>query len=295
MANSNPTIYPSTNNRESSEQKHCWVCFGTDDDEFEGSRDWVSPCKCRGSTRWVHQDCVQRWVDEKLKENSTIEVHCPQCNTEYIIIYNEVNYIVKLLNKLDKFSNQLCPFLTAGVVISTLYWSAASYGAITIMQVMGEEEAITIMENTDPYLLLLMLPAIPLTLIMSKTVNWEETLLLAIQRFTFNLPLLRNIMPSFLCEPVNMVSTTHSVQFNPVINPTTTLCAALLLPTTATIVGNLLFHNSSYSNIQKTLLGGLLYIAVKGALSIYQRQHNAIKDRTRKVIDYPDSESDDEH
>lgn len=34
-------------------QKHCWVCFGTDDDEFEGSRDWVSPCKCRGSTRWV--------------------------------------------------------------------------------------------------------------------------------------------------------------------------------------------------------------------------------------------------
>jgi len=33
--------------------KHCWVCFGTDDDEFEGSRDWVAPCKCRGSTRWV--------------------------------------------------------------------------------------------------------------------------------------------------------------------------------------------------------------------------------------------------
>lgn len=34
-------------------QKHCWVCFGTEDDEFEAGRDWVSPCKCRGSTRWV--------------------------------------------------------------------------------------------------------------------------------------------------------------------------------------------------------------------------------------------------
>lgn len=37
--------------------------------------------------------------------------------------------------------------------------------------------------------------------------------------------------------------------------------------------------------------GGLVYIAVKGVLRIYQRQHNAIKDKTRKVIDYPDSES----
>lgn len=34
--------------------KHCWVCFGTDDDEFEGSKDWVTPCKCRGSTQWVN-------------------------------------------------------------------------------------------------------------------------------------------------------------------------------------------------------------------------------------------------
>lgn len=56
---------------------------------------------------------------------------------------------------------------------------------------------------------------------------------------------------TFRCEPVNL---TTSVQINSVINPTTTLCAALLLPTTATIVGNFLFENSSYSNFQKTLL-----------------------------------------
>ncbi|VVC28105.1 Zinc finger, RING-CH-type,Zinc finger, RING/FYVE/PHD-type [Cinara cedri] len=269
-----------------SEQKHCWVCFGTEADDFEGSNDWVSPCKCRGSTRWVHQVCVQRWVDEKLKENLNVQVHCPQCNTEYIIVYKEVNYFVQVLNKMDKTANQFCPFLAAGVVVSTLYWSAASYGAVTVMQVMGEQEAITFMEDTDPYMLLLILPAIPLSLILGKTINWEETLLLVMQRFTSQLPLLRTIMPSFLREPVNV---TTSIQFNSVINPTTTLCAALLLPTTATIVGNFLFDNSSYSNFQKTLLGGLVYITVKGILRIYQRQHNVIKQRTRKVIDYPDS------
>ncbi|XP_050532548.1 E3 ubiquitin-protein ligase MARCHF5-like isoform X3 [Daktulosphaira vitifoliae] len=295
MENLNINHQLTTFNRENSDQKHCWVCFGTDDDEFEGSRDWVSPCKCRGSTRWVHQICVQRWVDEKLKENSSIEAHCPQCNTKYIIVFKDVNYFVQLLNKIDKTSNQLCPFLAAGVVVSTLYWSAASYGAITVMQVMGEEEAISMMENTDPYLLLLMLPAIPLTLVLGKTIDWEETLLLMIQRFTSNLPFLRTIMPSFLCEPINRVNSNNPVQFNPVISPTTTLCAALLLPTTSTLVGNILFDSSSYSNFQKTLLGGLVYIAVKGVLRIYQRQHNAIKDKTRKVIDYPDSESEDGH
>jgi len=49
--------------------------------------------------------------------------------------YNFTDYFVRVLNKLDKTANQLCPFLAAGVVVSTLYWSAASYGAITMMQV----------------------------------------------------------------------------------------------------------------------------------------------------------------
>lgn len=46
-----------------------------------------------------------------------------------------IDYFVRVLNKLDKATNQLCPFLAAGFVVSTLYWTAASYGAITVMQV----------------------------------------------------------------------------------------------------------------------------------------------------------------
>ena len=37
--------------------------------------------------------------------------------------------------------------------------------------------------------------------------------------------------------------------------------------------------------------GGLVYIAVKGVFRIYQRQHNVRKERTRKIIDYPESET----
>lgn len=35
----------------------------------------------------VHQSCLQRWVDEKQKGNALTKVACPQCNTEYIIVF----------------------------------------------------------------------------------------------------------------------------------------------------------------------------------------------------------------
>jgi E3 ubiquitin-protein ligase MARCH5 len=60
-----------TNNiplRTNSPGKHCWVCFATDEDDFSAC--WVSPCRCRGTAKWVHQECLQRWVDEKQQGSS---------------------------------------------------------------------------------------------------------------------------------------------------------------------------------------------------------------------------------
>jgi E3 ubiquitin-protein ligase MARCH5 len=54
-----------------------------------------------------------------------------------------LDFFVQVLNKLDKTANQLCPFVAAGVVVSTIYWSAASYGAITVMQVIRNINIIT--------------------------------------------------------------------------------------------------------------------------------------------------------
>lgn len=69
----------------SSSKRYCWVCFATDEDDVTAS--WVKPCHCRGTTKWVHQGCIQRWVDEKQKGRAGAHVACPQCNTEYIIVY----------------------------------------------------------------------------------------------------------------------------------------------------------------------------------------------------------------
>ena len=66
-------------------RRSCWVCFATDEDDHSAL--WVQPCRCRGTAKWVHQTCLQRWVDEKQKGNSTVKVACPQCNTEYLIFF----------------------------------------------------------------------------------------------------------------------------------------------------------------------------------------------------------------
>lgn len=64
---------------------NCWVCFGSTDDDKDA--EWVQPCKCRGTTKWVHQTCLQRWIDEKQKGNSSAAVSCPACNEEYILVF----------------------------------------------------------------------------------------------------------------------------------------------------------------------------------------------------------------
>lgn len=65
--------------------RHCWVCFATERDDH--SAEWVSPCRCKGCTKWIHQSCLQRWLDEKQKGNNGGAVSCPQCGTEYHITF----------------------------------------------------------------------------------------------------------------------------------------------------------------------------------------------------------------
>lgn len=113
--------------------RYCWVCFASEEEDREAT--WVQPCKCRGTTKWVHQTCLQRWVDEKQKGGNMGKVVCPQCQTEYIIVFPNMGIIVLLLDTVDSFIYKGCPFMAAGIVVGAVYWCAVTYGAITVMQV----------------------------------------------------------------------------------------------------------------------------------------------------------------
>ena len=64
-------------------------------------------------------------------------VACPQCKTEYLIVFPDSGPIVACLSRIDHMVSTSCPFIAAGVVVGTVYWTAVTYGAVTIMQVCG--------------------------------------------------------------------------------------------------------------------------------------------------------------
>ncbi|XP_055518231.1 E3 ubiquitin-protein ligase MARCHF5-like isoform X2 [Leucoraja erinacea] len=178
-------------------ERNCWVCFATDLDDR--SAEWVSPCRCKGSTKWIHQSCLQRWLDEKQKGNSTGRVACPQCNTEYLIVFPKLGPVVYSLHQVDRILSRVSPFAAASIVVGTVYWSAVTYGAVTVMQVVGHKKGLDLMERADPLFLLMGLPTIPVMLILAKMIRWEDFVLRMWRKYSSKLQVLSSIFPGRDC------------------------------------------------------------------------------------------------
>ncbi|XP_013420568.1 E3 ubiquitin-protein ligase MARCH5 [Lingula anatina] len=267
-------------------RRTCWVCFATDEDDRSAL--WVKPCKCKGTSKWVHQACLQRWIDEKQRGNSTAKVSCPQCNTEYIIIFPKLGSVVYLMDVADRIIYKTCPFLAGGIFVGSVYWTAVTYGALTVMQVFGHTEGQSKMEQADPLFLLLILPAIPVMLILSKMVRWEDYFLKIWRKHSSKVPFLNLLFPGSQ-NRLQRVPAQPSPLSDPV-SATRVLCGALVLPTVATMAGKLMFGNIR-SNFQRTLMGGVAFILIKGVLKIYYKQQQYYRQAQRQVLDYPsDSE-----
>ncbi|TSK22627.1 E3 ubiquitin-protein ligase MARCH5 [Bagarius yarrelli] len=265
--------------------KSCWVCFATDEDDR--TAEWVRPCRCRGSTKWVHQTCLQRWVDEKQRGNSTARVACPQCNAEYLIVFPKLGPIVYVLDLADRLISKACPFAAAGIMVGSIYWTAVTYGAVTVMQVVGHKEGLDVMERADPLFLLIGLPTIPVMLILGKMIRWEDYVLRLWRKYSNKLQILNSIFPGIGC-PVPRIPAEASPLADHV-SATRILCGALVFPTIATIVGKLMFSRVN-SNLQRTILGGIAFVAIKGAFKVYFKQQQYLRQAHRKILNFPEQE-----
>ncbi|CAL1679581.1 unnamed protein product [Lasius platythorax] len=277
------------------DRRYCWVCFATDEDDATAA--WVKPCHCRGTTKWVHQGCIQRWVDEKQKGHAGHAVACPQCNTEYIIVYPNMVYrtcksiagpLVVVLDTIDAVIFRVCPFIAAGIVVGSIYWTAVTYGAVTVMQVVGHKDGLTMMEQADPLVLLVGLPTIPIMLVLGKMLRWEDQALSFLRRHASKVPILRHFLPSSYSDEDTSMQSEDIPPMNDPVSATRVLCGALLLPTIASLCGRLFFESIN-SNFQRTLLGGVAFITIKGAFKIYHKQQQYKRQCQRRVMDYTES------
>jgi len=64
-------------------EKECRQCLGS-----ERPQSMIAPCKCNGSVKWVHLDCLGDWQDGRSDEQSKT---CPQCNGKYNFFGNSID------------------------------------------------------------------------------------------------------------------------------------------------------------------------------------------------------------
>ncbi|KAK5851553.1 hypothetical protein PBY51_023100 [Eleginops maclovinus] len=262
---------------EETPEKHCWVCFATERDDL--AAEWVSPCRCKGCTKWIHQACLQRWLDEKQKGNSGGAVSCPQCGTEYHITFPKMGPLVYFLQQVDRALTRVSPFAAVGVVVGTVYWSAVTYGAVTVMQVVGHKKGLHVMERADPLFLLMGLPTIPVLLVLGKMIRWEDYLVRLWQKHSHR----GKLTPGRYLPRVPA----DGLGAGDHLSVSRTLCGALVFPTIASLVGRMLFRQMP-SNLQRTVLGGIAFVLIKGVLKVYFKQQQCINQASRHILDYPE-------
>lgn len=274
----------SISHRES--ERTCWICFSTEGENRLAT--WLHPCQCRGSTKWVHESCLYRWIDEKQNGNSRMKVACMQCRVEYIIIFPEVSRLTVFLERSQDVIRLCSPFVAATAFLCSVYWTAVTYGGITVLQVFGQQRGMELMERGDPFFLLIGLPFIPVGLILSRLIPWEDALL----RLWHNrhnivrkLPLINWLfsVPA-MSDASDVVLPPATVPDEPV-DFARIFCGAILLPSISTLMGNVVYRNMP-APLHRTLLGGLTFIGVKGVLKIYLRQKQFLHKSRRHIVDY---------
>ncbi|URE49748.1 zinc finger C3HC4 type family protein [Musa troglodytarum] len=58
------------------EQFQCRICLETD------GRDFIAPCKCKGTSKYVHRECLDHW--RAVKEGFAF-AHCTTCKAPYYL------------------------------------------------------------------------------------------------------------------------------------------------------------------------------------------------------------------
>ena len=112
-----------TEEKISGEIKECRICL---ESELESDEPFINPCRCRGTSKWVHLSCLNRWRNEGININA--QTHCAECKTEYTFEINE-EYQPEVYSQEYYKSFQVLYLIQASIVYPIVYYSDRQSGA----------------------------------------------------------------------------------------------------------------------------------------------------------------------
>lgn len=153
----------------SPEPRRCWICFGEDDEDSGAA--WVHPCRC---TLVSHEQCLLEWINENQKDAPGKKVFCPQCSAPYVIS-GSGSLTLSVLTLIDTLVHSAAPYLTLLGLSCSILVTATTYGAYTVMTLMGPEEGEKLMGSPSSWSwrTWLSLPMIPVVLVSSRF-RWAD-------------------------------------------------------------------------------------------------------------------------
>ncbi|VDO12662.1 unnamed protein product [Rodentolepis nana] len=273
-------------------ERMCWICYSIEREDSP-EQQWIHPCRCRGSSKWVHLGCLQRWLDEKQRLDSSLPLTCRICGYEYAVEYPPADPLLVALSAVDAALDVSSSYVFVGALLGSLYWTAATFGAITVVQVCGQDAGIAVMERADSMTLLIGLPAIPIGLITVHLFDWQSWLLKIWRNHAYKIPLVQHCLPKGCLYHVCLSRLEETGDSNTNLTVTRVLFNALALPTFAVFFGRTLFGHVR-SRVLRALAGGLFYTGFTGFLQMYQREMNFLRKCRRRIKEYQEEEEEEE-
>ncbi|CAG2176761.1 unnamed protein product, partial [Oppiella nova] len=183
------------------DRRQCWLCLGQEEVSATADRQsvsslstdgqlWLSPCRCRGTAKWIHNECLQLWIDEKQKLDTSVAVKCSQCNTQYVLVFPPNGKLIDVILWYESVVNNVSTYAMVLCIAGAVYMSAFSYGVLTCLQILGAERTSELIENSNKSLSLIGLPSIPFILCAGKLINWENMVLRLWRRHYRKIPLI---------------------------------------------------------------------------------------------------------
>ncbi|XP_036354608.1 E3 ubiquitin-protein ligase MARCHF5-like [Octopus sinensis] len=206
----------------------CRICLQYEEEDVESVL--ISPCACKGTNKWVHQSCINTWIDLKQDRNMDT-VECSLCRHNYCIIYPKSEVMRQISHWLESAAS-IAGMAMLGV---SVYWSATTYGAFTVVQILGPRDAGRWFDRCSMGDLLLGLPCIPLALLSCRRISLHNQLVEFVT----------------MSSPVEEVEEDEESALYSMLG---SFSSALFFPTISIYLGRLMFSGDA---LRQTILVGL--------------------------------------
>lgn len=273
---------------------NCWICYVSYAEDKErnfyklSGNGWVAPCKCKGSSMWVHQECLQAWIDEKQNGDTSRSVRCHQCHTPYRYKFPPLGIAATSIQFIENIIDLISPYACFCGATATGYLVLTGYGYLTLMQVMGINETAQFYHECEPIIFMIFLPCIPIGLTAFKLIRFEDLIFNYLKQHIppFILKILGAKLYNQYWPQAPRVPTAIATRRR--LSWPRAIITGLMLPSIASLIGRLYFYNVE-SNLKRSFLGGLTYLSFRCLTKLYFKYRHYQNMCHREILNYSDS------